>query len=71
MAQQVTNLTIHEDAGSIPGLARVKAQHCHELQRRSQTQLRSGIAVTVVWAGSCSSDSTPSLGTSVCCTCSP
>ena len=30
-------------------------------------RLGSGIAVAVVWAGGCSSDLTPSLGTSICC----
>ena len=30
----------------------------------------SGLAVGVAWVGSCSSNSTPSLGTSVCCRCS-
>ena len=44
---------------------------CCELGCRSQTRLRSGIAVSVVSAGSCSSDLTPSLGTSMCCGCSP
>ena len=34
-------------------------------------QLGSGIAVTVVDAGSCSSDWTPRLGTSIYCKCSP
>ena len=28
--------------------------------------LGSGVAVAVVWAGSCRSDSTPSLGNSMC-----
>ena len=37
-----------------------------ELWCRSQTQLGSGVAVAVVQAGGYSSDSTPSLGTSVC-----
>ena len=45
--------------------------HCHELWCRLQTQLRTHIAVAMVWAGSCSSDSTPSLGTSICSGCSP
>jgi len=31
--------------------------------------LRSGVAVAVTEAGSCSSDLTPSLGTSICCRC--
>ena len=39
---------------------------CHELWCRLQTQLGSCVAVAVVQAGSCSSDSTPSLGTSIC-----
>ena len=34
-------------------------------------QLGSGIVVAVAVAGSCSSDSTPRLGTSICCGCSP
>ena len=33
--------------------------------------LGSGFAVAVAQAGSYSSDLTPSLGTSICCTCSP
>ena len=43
---------------------------CCELQCRSQTWLRSGVAVAVAVAvaeaSSCSSDSTPGLGTSIC-----
>ena len=44
-----------------------------ELWGRSQTWLRSGVAVAVAVAAaaSCSSDSTPSLGTSICCRCGP
>ena len=34
-------------------------------------ELRPRIAVAVAWAGSCSSNSTPSLVTSICCRCSP
>ena len=42
---------------------------CRELLGRSQTRLRSGIAG--VEAGSCSSDLTSSLGTSICLRCGP
>ena len=42
-----------------------------ELWCRSQMGPGSGLAVPVVWAGSCSSDLTPSLGTSICCGCGP
>ena len=43
--------------------------HCHELWFRSPTWLRSRVAMPVVQAGSYSSDSTPSLGTSICLGC--
>ena len=57
----------HEVADSIPGLDEwVKIRRCHGLWCRSQTWLGSSIAVAVVQAGSYSSDSTPSLGTSIC-----
>ena len=64
--------SIHMDeVQSMPPLSRLRIQYCHELWRRSQTWLRFGIAVAVTQAGSCCSDSIPSLGTSICCGCSP
>ena len=43
------NLTsIHEDAGSIPGLNGLSVRHCHELWCGSQMRLGSGMAVAVV-----------------------
>ena len=63
-----TNLTsIHEDMGSI--LASLRGSGiwcCHELWCRSQMWFRSGVAVAMVQADSYSSDSTPSLRTSMC-----
>ena len=65
---QLTNLTsIHEEAGSIPGL---RIWCCSELWYKSQMWLRSGVVVTVTKARGYSSDSTPILETSLCCGCS-
>ena len=46
-------------------LSGLRIWSCHELWCRSQTQLRSGVAVALVQASICSSDWTPSLGTSM------
>ena len=41
--------SIHEDSGSIPAsLTRLRIQGCRELWCRSQTRLRSDVAVAVV-----------------------
>ena len=47
-------------------LSGLRIWRCHELWCRSQTQLGTHFAVTVVQAGSCSSDQIPSLGSSTC-----
>ena len=47
----------------------LRIQHCSELWCRLQTWLGSGVAMAV--ASSCGSDSTPSLGPSICHKCSP
>jgi len=52
-------------------LSGLRIWRCRELWCRWQMRLGSCIAVAVVWAGSCSSDSTPSLGTSICFGCGP
>ena len=51
---------------SLAMLSRSKIQGCCELWCRLKMRLGSGVAVAVVQAGSCSSNSTPSLGTSIC-----
>ena len=51
---------------SLALLSGLRIWHCHELWCRSQTLLGSHVAVAVALADSCRSDSTPSLGTSVC-----
>ena len=73
MAQWVTNPTgIYDYVGSIPGVIQwIKNLALPELWCRSQTQFRSGFAVAVVEAGSCSLNWTPSLGTSICRRCCP
>ena len=45
--------------------------HCRELWCRSQMWLGSRVAVAVALAGSCSSNLTPSLKTSICHECDP
>ena len=56
---------------SLASLSGLRIRHCLELWCRSQTRLGSGIAVAVAQAGSNSSDSIPSLGTSICHGCGP
>ena len=56
---------------SLALLSGLGIQHCHALWCRSQTQLVPGVAVAVAQASRCSSDSIPSLVTSICCSCSP
>ena len=54
---------------SLASLSGLRIRCCCELQCRSQTWLRSGVAIGS--AGSCGSDSTPSLATSTCQNCGP
>ena len=52
---------------SLASLSGLRIGHCHELRCSLQTWLGSGMAMAVAMASTCSSDWTPSLGTSVCC----
>ena len=56
---------------SLDSLSGLRIRHCQELWCRSKMQLWSSVAVAVVEAGSYGSDSTPSLGTSICHRCGP
>ena len=56
---------------SLASLSGLGIQSCRELWYRSQMRLGSGVAGSVAYAGSHSSDQTPSLGTSICCGSSP
>ena len=69
MAQQkqIQLASMRMQVPSLASLSALRIWHCHELWCMSQTQLRSHVAVAVVQAGSCSSNLTPSLGTSICC----
>ena len=55
---------------SLASLSGLRIQHCCELWYGLQRQLGSGVAVALAWAGSYSSDLTPSLGTSIYRVCS-
>ena len=56
---------------SLALISRLRIWHCCELWYTSQIWLGSGVAVAVAVASSYSSDSTPRLGSSICCRCSP
>ena len=56
---------------SLASLKGLRIWHCCELWCRSQTRLRSRVAVAVAQASGYSSHSTPSLGTSIWRGCSP
>ena len=52
--------------GSLASPSGFRIRHCHKLWCRLQTQLGSRVAVALALAGGYISDSTPSLGTSMC-----
>ena len=56
---------------SLASLRGLRIWHCCELWCRSQMRLGCCIAVAMAQAGGYNSDWTPSLGTSMCCRCSP
>ena len=62
--------SLYEDVGLITGLTQwVKDPSI--ARDRWQMWLRTGVAMAVAQARSCSSNATPSLGTSICHRCSP
>jgi len=64
VAQWFTN-PVRTQVRSLAPLSGLRIWHCGELWYSSQMGLGSCVAVAVVQAGSCSSLSTPSLGTSM------
>ena len=64
VTQQLTNLTSRMWVQFLAPLSGLKIRCCRELWYRSQMRLGSCVAVAVT--GSCSLDSTPSLGTCIC-----
>ena len=66
VAQQVKDrsVSVKMQAPSLALLSGLRIQRRCKLQHKSQMLLRSSVAVAVTWAGSYSSDSTPSPGTS-------
>ena len=70
MAQQV-NMTVRLQVSSLALLSGIRSQHCCKLLCRWQMQLGSAVALAMALASSCSSDLTPSLGTSICLGCGP
>ena len=71
MAQQVKDLTlsVRMRAPFLASLSGSRIRRCRELQCRLKMQVGSGISVAVAQVYSCSSHSSPSLGTSMCCRC--
>ena len=66
---QVQSLPMRMQVQSPALISGLRIWRCCELWCRSWMWLGSSVAVAVVQAGSCSSNSTPSLGTSICCGC--
>ena len=73
MAQRKQNqlVSMRMQVQSLASISGSGNPRCHELWCRSQMWLKSPVAVAVVSAGSCSSNSAPSLGTSMCRRCGP
>ena len=64
--KQIQLVSTRMQVWSLASLRGLVIWHFWELWCRSQMRLRSRIAVAVAWDGSCSFDSTPSPGTSIC-----
>ena len=68
MAQRLKNLTQcpwGPGVRSLASLSGLRGQPCYKVRCRSQRQPGPGVAVAVLSARSCSSDSSPNLGTSI------
>ena len=68
--KRIRLVTTRLQVQSLPSVSGLRTRHGRKLWCRSKTQLGFGV-VAVLQAGPCSSDSTPSLGISICHTFSP
>ena len=62
--KQIWPVSMRMQVQSLALLGGVRIRRCHELWCRSWMWLGSGVAVAIMQTGGCSSDLTPSLGTS-------
>ena len=65
----IVSMRIHVQ--SLALFSGLRIWHCHKMQCSSQMWFGSGVALAVVQASSCSSNSIPSLGNSICHRCGP
>ena len=69
--KQIQLSSIRMCVQSVALLSGLRIWRCHKLWCRSQMRLGSDVAAVAAEAGSCSSDLTPSMGTSIGHKCSP
>ena len=69
--EQIRLGTMRLRVRSLASLIGLRIRHCCELWCRSQMRLRSRVAVALAWASGYSSNSTPRLGNSICCSSGP
>ena len=64
--KELSTVSMRMQVPSLALLCGFMTQHCRKLRCTLQMKLGSGVAIAMAVAGSCSSDSTPSLGIATC-----